>query len=119
MANHCAACHNGFGGDTCQTPVAAWHKILDNAAYWGVAPGQKYTPLVSGTFTKFKAVHRSGCVGCSTSYAAKDAWQCCGDSYSSFELYKNDKEWIAKQPNWHSLPSGCTRGSGATDDIVC
>lgn len=121
MTNHCETCHTNVNGATCDTQVAGWWKVLDNAKMYGTKD-DSYNPLVSGTFTKFKAVYRDGCVGCSTSHPfdpANKMWQCCGASYTSFELYKNDKQWIAQQSSWNSLPSGCSRQPGQTGDIVC
>jgi hypothetical protein len=107
-----------FSGST-----LTWHKILDNAQYHGAYVGSGYKPLVTGLFSKFKAVWRSGCVACNTAYS-QDGWQCCagghpsGSDVVSFELKKNG-QYVVQQANWHTLPSECTIASKPKGDITC
>ena len=57
--------------------IAGWVKLLDNAAYGGTWDTE-YTTLRGGSFTKLKAVHRSGFVACSTNAVIDGSpWQEC------------------------------------------
>jgi hypothetical protein len=87
---------NDFGGTNCPSltetiacnaqpypvdcAVTGWVKILDNAYFDGTADFE-FAPIATGTFNKFKAVHRSGCAGCSKTdgSASTNAWQCCAE----------------------------------------
>lgn len=54
-----------------------WVKLLDSAAYGGTWDAE-YDPIRLGSFTKIKAVHRSGYVTCSTSSSVDgNPWQEC------------------------------------------
>lgn len=101
---------------------AEWVKLLDNAGFGGTWDA-KYTPLVTGSFTKVKAVHRSGYVTCDTDAVVDgNVWNECSDgtgvNYVSFALAKNS-ELVLAQPSWHQLPPSCTKPTTITGDIVC
>jgi hypothetical protein len=107
------------------TPTAGWVKLLTNAAYHGATNGAAYNPENFGSFSRVKAVWRSGCVACSMSSAARDSWQCCGSASGhgtgtvSFELKKNNAYYVEQTTDWFTLPNECTKGAADNADIVC
>ena len=86
---------------------AGWVKLLDNAAYGGQwnAP---YRPIRPGSFTKAKAVHRSGYISCSQGVPQNaNVWNACGGN--RYELLVNDDMVVG--------PS--TSCSKVSNDIIC
>jgi hypothetical protein len=100
-------------------PISKYVQILDNAAYFGNRMAAPIVPMAYGSFSKFVAVYRSGCVGCSHGGQQSDKrWQCCSDSGAAFELMKNS-DYIVQSNNWHTLPTECVNIGADDGNIVC
>lgn len=151
-------CHNGYTGPSCDmswAPTAAphtrsptatqWVKLLDNAYYTGTGENQSvgFAPLTHGSFSKIRAVYRSGYIHCYATHLTRTMyhWQecapfVCDSPYTtalpsgascfgwsscqgySFELEKNGVVEL-EQTRWCNLPPSCTIPSTVTGDIIC
>lgn len=127
--------------------ITRWVKLLDNAYYTGLGQNRSagFTPLAYGTFTRVRAVYRSGYIVCAAGFVPRNLyhWQecapfVCNTPYTSdlpsgrgchwnsyecsspfaFELEKNNIV-LLQQPEWCELPSSCTAPSTITGDIIC
>lgn len=97
----------------------SWVLVLRDAQYggtWQSASG--YEPLAHGTFSRFKAVYKSGFVTCNSGTRSDYRWQECSGNAPAFELKQNGN-FVVQQPSWSVLPAECRLPSTTTGDIVC
>jgi hypothetical protein len=106
---------------------SGWVLLVKDAQMSGTVVIPSAPTSVSGNFTAFKAVYKSGYItcsvaGCSDPLTCK-GWQLCNGGaaagYFSFELKQNNAYLFQQKVNYYTLPVGCANPSTPLGDIVC